>query len=102
MIKVVIMHDRAIEKRDGRGCIKDRFALPELSELFASDRDAAKRFVEFSTANILDPNIRRAMRTPAQFAASCEATIFASRWKSSRCMSRPIWKPRNVAFKRLW
>lgn len=28
MIKVVIMHDRAIEKRDGRGCIKDRFALP--------------------------------------------------------------------------
>jgi hypothetical protein len=74
----------------------------ELSELFASDRDAAKRFVEFSTANILDPNIRRAMRTPAQFAASCEATIFASRWKSSRCMSRPIWKLRNVAFKRLW
>lgn len=46
----------------------------ELPSLFAPDRDAAKRFVEFFTANIRNPNTRRAYaRAAIQFAAWCEA-----------------------------
>jgi site-specific recombinase XerD len=47
----------------------------ELPALFAPDRDAARRFVEFFTANIRNPNTRRAYaRAAAQFAAWCEAS----------------------------
>lgn len=46
----------------------------ELPALFAPDRDAAKRFVEFFTANIRNPNTRRAYaRAAVEFAAWCEA-----------------------------
>ena len=44
-----------------------------LPALFAPDRDAAKRFVEFFTANIRNPNTRRAYaRAAVEFAAWCE------------------------------
>lgn len=42
--------------------------------LFAPDRDAAKRYLEFFTANIRNPNTRRAYaRAAAQFSAWCTA-----------------------------
>ncbi len=41
--------------------------------LFAPDREAARRFVEFFTANIRNPNTRRAYaRAAAELAAWCE------------------------------
>lgn len=44
-----------------------------LPALFASDRNAAKRFIEFFTANIRNPNTRRAYtRAVFEFAAWCE------------------------------
>lgn len=44
-----------------------------LPALFAPDREAARRFVEFLTANIRNPNTRRAYaRAAAEFAAWCE------------------------------
>src|SRR5208282_1253943 len=44
-----------------------------LPALFAPDRDAAKRFIEFFTANIRNPNTRRAYaRAAVQFAVWCE------------------------------
>ena len=44
-----------------------------LPALFAPDPDAAKRFVEFFTANIRNPNTRKAYaRAAAEFAAWCE------------------------------
>lgn len=47
----------------------------KLPALFAPDRDAAKRFVEFFTANIRNPNTRRAYaRAVVQFAAWCETS----------------------------
>ena len=46
----------------------------ELPALFAPDKDAARRFVEFFTANIRNPNTRRAYaRAAVEFAAWCEA-----------------------------
>jgi site-specific recombinase XerD len=46
----------------------------ELPALFAPDKDAAKRFIEFFTANIRNPNTRRAYaRAAAEFAVWCEA-----------------------------
>ena len=66
----------------------------QLPPLFAPDRDAAKRFVEFFTANIRNPNTRRAYaRAAVQFAAFlafahrafCAAAILArasgERWR---------------------
>ena len=51
-------------------------ALPAavaLPALFAPDADAARRFVEFFTANIRNPNTRRAYaHAAAEFAAWCE------------------------------
>jgi site-specific recombinase XerD len=45
----------------------------ELPALFAPDRDAAKRFIEFFSANIRNPNTRRAYaRAAVEFAAWCE------------------------------
>lgn len=47
--------------------------LPALPRLFAPDEDAARRFLEFFTANIRNPNTRRAYaRAAAEFAAWCE------------------------------
>jgi len=44
-----------------------------LPALFAPDADAARRFVEFFTANIRNPNTRRAYaRAATEFAAWCE------------------------------
>jgi site-specific recombinase XerC len=47
-------------------------ALPVLPALFAPTPEAAKRYVEFFTANIRNPNTRRAYaRAAAEFAAWC-------------------------------
>jgi len=47
----------------------------ELPARFAPDRDAARRFIEFFTANIRNPNTRLAYaRAAVQFAAWCEAS----------------------------
>jgi site-specific recombinase XerD len=44
-----------------------------LPALFAPDADAARGFIEFFTANIRNPNTRRAYaRSATEFAASCE------------------------------
>lgn len=46
----------------------------ELPALFAPDRDAAKRFIEFFTANIRNPHTRRAYaRAAVEFADWCES-----------------------------
>jgi site-specific recombinase XerD len=45
----------------------------KLPALFAPDKDAARRFIEFFTANIRNPNTRRAYaRAAVQFAVWCE------------------------------
>jgi site-specific recombinase XerD len=47
----------------------------KLPALFAQDKDAARRFIEFFTANIRNPNTRRAYaRVAVQFAAWCKAS----------------------------
>src|SRR6266849_5379580 len=44
-----------------------------LPKLFAPDQDAARRFIEFFTANIRNPNTRRAYaRVVTEFAVWCE------------------------------
>lgn len=56
-----------------KGLIKATRASLDLPALFAPDRDAAKRFIEFFTANIRNPNTRRAYaRAAVQFAVWCE------------------------------
>jgi len=46
---------------------------PALPRLFAPDRDAARRFIEFFTANIRNPHTRRAYaRAAADFALWCD------------------------------
>ena len=53
--------------------IKATRASVDLPVLFAPDRDAAKRFIEFFTANIRNPNTRRAYaRAADEFALWCE------------------------------
>jgi site-specific recombinase XerD len=50
-------------------------AVTTLPALFAPDPDAAKRFIEFFTANIRNPNTRRAYaRAAVQIAEWCEAS----------------------------
>jgi site-specific recombinase XerD len=45
----------------------------DLPALFAPDKDAARRFIEFFTANIRNPNTRRAYaRAAVEFAVWCE------------------------------
>ena len=45
----------------------------ELPALFAPDKDAARRFIEVFTANIKNPNTRRAYaRAAVEFAVWCE------------------------------
>jgi len=49
------------------------FSRPALPSLFAPDADAARRFVEFFTANIRNPHTRRAYAHAAcEFAGWCE------------------------------
>jgi site-specific recombinase XerD len=56
-----------------KALIKATRASVKLPALFAPDRDAAKRFIEFFTANIRNPNTRRAYaRAAVQFAVWCE------------------------------
>jgi hypothetical protein len=44
-----------------------------LPALFAPDRDAARRFVEFFTVNVRNPHTRKAYaRAAAEFAVWCE------------------------------
>jgi hypothetical protein len=44
-----------------------------LPKLFAPDKDTARRFIEFFTANIRNPNTRRAYsRAVLEFAVWCE------------------------------
>jgi hypothetical protein len=51
----------------------DVVADTALPALFAPTPGAAKRFIEFFTANIRNPNTRRAYaRAAAEFAARCE------------------------------
>jgi site-specific recombinase XerD len=48
-------------------------AAPVLPKRFARDKDASRRFIEFFTANIRNPNTRRAYeRSAAEFAFWCE------------------------------
>lgn len=57
----------------GQVVIKVPRGAPALPKLFAPDQDAARRFIEFFTANIRNPNTRRAYaRAAAEFAAWCE------------------------------
>jgi site-specific recombinase XerD len=52
---------------------KARSSALELPALFAPDKTAAKRFIEFFTANIRNPNTRRAYaRSAVEFAIWCE------------------------------
>ena|ERR1035437_8678259 len=53
--------------------VKAKSSAMELPALFAPDKNAAKRFIEFFTANIRNPNTRRAYaRAAVQFALWCE------------------------------
>ena len=53
--------------------VASRVKQTTLPALFAPDREAARRFVEFFTANIRNPNTRRAYaRAATEFAAWCE------------------------------
>ena len=60
MIMDVIIHYLAVGNRDGQVVVKVFLDAPALPKLFAPDRDAARRFIEFFTANIGNPNTRRA------------------------------------------
>jgi len=56
-----------------KALVRAKASSLELPALFAPDRDAAKRFIEFFTANIRNPNTRRAYaRAAVQFAVWCE------------------------------
>ena len=56
-----------------KALVKAKSISLELPALFAPDKDAAKRFIEFFTANIRNPNTRRAYaRAAVQFAIWCE------------------------------
>src|SRR5450755_3765214 len=53
--------------------VKAKSSAMELPALFAPDKNAAKRFIEFFTANIRNPNTRRAYaRAAVEFALWCE------------------------------
>jgi site-specific recombinase XerD len=56
-----------------QGLVKTAAGVADLPALFAPTPDAARRYVEFFTANIRNPNTRRAYaRAAADFAAWCE------------------------------
>ena len=55
--------------------IKTTSGVADLPALFAPTPNAARRYVEFFTANIRNPNTRRAYaRAAADFAAWCETS----------------------------
>ena len=57
----------------GKAVVKVLPGAPALPKLFAPDEDAARRFIEFFTANIRNPNTRRAYaRAAVEFALWCE------------------------------
>ena len=57
----------------GKVVVKVLPGSPALPKLFAPDPDAARRFIEFFTANIRNPNTRRAYaRAAVEFAGWCE------------------------------
>jgi site-specific recombinase XerD len=59
------MSERALISRTLSGAI--------VPALFAPDNDSARRYIEFFTANIRNPNTRRAYeRAASEFAAWCE------------------------------
>src|SRR5215472_15747145 len=73
MIKDVIIHYWSIGSRDGKAVVKVLPGSPVLPKLFAPDQDAARRFIEFFTANIRNPHTRRAYaRAAVEFAIWCE------------------------------
>jgi hypothetical protein len=78
----------------GKRVVKVLPGAPALPRLFAPDQDAARRFVEFFTANIPNPQPRRAYaRAAVEFAIWCEredTKILVSLPRSSPYMSRPI------------
>jgi hypothetical protein len=49
----------AVGSRDGK-VHRQGIGAPALPKLFAPGKDAARRFIEFFTANIRNPNTRRA------------------------------------------
>jgi site-specific recombinase XerD len=56
-----------------QGLVNTKSGVADLPALFAPTPDAARRYVEFFTANIRNPNTRRAYaRAAADFAAWCE------------------------------
>ncbi len=59
---------------------------------------AARRFIEFFTANIRNPNTRAAYaRVVADFFGWCERHGVGPCPPSSRCTSRPTWKRSSAA-----
>ena len=59
----------------GKAVVKVLPGAPALPRLFAPDQDAARRFIEFFTANIRNPHTRRAYaRAAVEFAVWCEKT----------------------------
>jgi len=77
--------------------VKQMYGLPiscfeELRQELARESDAAagKRFVEFLTANVGNPNTRKAYaRAAAEFTTWCDQNSCTSCATSSRSMSRP-------------
>jgi site-specific recombinase XerD len=70
MIKDIIIHETLVKMPQALVTLGSSIYLPAL---FAPDSDAARRFVEFFTANIRNPNTRRAYaRATTDFAAWCE------------------------------
>jgi len=60
MIKDVIIHNGDVGKEMARAASRVALGSLDLPALFAPDRDAARRFIEFFTANPRNPNTRRA------------------------------------------
>jgi hypothetical protein len=79
MIKDVIIHYLAIRNKMAKSVVKVLSGQSALPELFASDQEAAHRFIEFFTANIRNPHTRRAYARAAVGARHiCETNrIFA-------------------------
>jgi hypothetical protein len=65
--------------------VKVLSGAPALPKLFAPDKGAARRFIEFFTANIRYPNTGRAYaRAAVDFVLWCECTVGAAYGKADR------------------
>jgi hypothetical protein len=80
MKKDVIIHERAVGKEMAGAVSRVVSGSPESPALFAHDKDAARRFIEFFTANICNPNTR-----PARAAREKSR----SRWQTTSQPVRP-------------